>query len=155
MCFGCILLLLPKTEECSCFHQRWVTEDQKGQITCAAIMKSGKWGAGTQIFQKLVQFINQLLDVIPFLGCHPLKPPQKYLINRGELSQEGWDCSFNKHLYTQLIPTGANDQSNKSWKMNFSFSAALQHHQKSQIWLLKHVLKNLISALQAFMITWK
>lgn len=76
------MLLLPsKVDE--------VIEDQKGQITCAAIMKSGKSGAGTQIVQKLVQFINQLLDVIPFLGCHPLKPSQKYLIDIGGLSQEG------------------------------------------------------------------
>lgn len=53
------------------------------------IMKSAKSRAGTEILQKLVQFINRVLDVIPFLCCHLLKPPRKYLINTGRLSQEG------------------------------------------------------------------
>lgn len=121
---------------------------ERPNYLCKVIMKSAKSGAVTQIFQKLAQFINQLLDVIPFLCCHLLKPPHKYLINIGRLPQEGWDCSFNSRVYRQLISTGAKYQSNiKNWKIQLGFSAVLQHCQDS---LLKN---SLISALWAFAIT--
>jgi len=52
-----------------------VTDRSSESWLCKVITKSAKPGAGTQVFQKLAQFIKQLLDVIPFLCWHLLKPP--------------------------------------------------------------------------------